>query len=95
VRREVLMQLTAAFGSLGSKQAPVPDRGAKPCPPGIAAIKLSIAKTARLARLATQYATGLISQALAFALRWSQRRRRHQAIPGWHPYSARLLATTG
>ena len=76
--------------------APVPDRGATPRPPGIAAIKLSIAETARLARLATQYTTGLISRArLAFALRWSQRRRRHQAIARWHHYSTRLLATTG
>jgi hypothetical protein len=37
--------------------APVPDHGGKPCPPGIAAIKLSIAETARLTRLATQYNT--------------------------------------
>ena len=56
--------------------APTPDHGGKPCPPGIAAIKLSIAETARLAHLATQYTTGLISRArLAFALRWSRRRR--------------------
>jgi len=76
--------------------APVPDHGGKPCPPGIAAIKLSIAETTRLARLATQYTTGLISQAhLAFALRWSQRRRRHQAIARWHHYNTRLLAANG
>ena len=73
--------------------APVPDHGGKPCPPGIAAIKLSIAETARLACLATQHACGLISRArLAFALRWSQRRRRHQAIARWHHYSTRLAA---
>jgi len=73
--------------------APVPDRGGKPCPPGIAAIKLSIAETGRLTRLATQYTTGLISRTrLAFALRWSQRRRRHQAIARWHHYNTRLLA---
>jgi hypothetical protein len=53
--------------------APLPDHGGKPCPPGIAAIKLSIAETTRLAQLATQYTTRLISRAhLAFALRWSQ-----------------------
>jgi hypothetical protein len=76
--------------------APVPDRAGKPCPPGIAAIKLSIAETARLARLARQYTTGLISRArLAFALRWSQRRRRHQATARWHHYSTRLLSGTG
>ena len=75
--------------------APVPDHGGKPCPPGIAAIKLSIAETTRLARLATQYTTGLISRTrLAFALRWSQRRRRHQAIARWHHYNTRLLAAT-
>ena len=76
--------------------APVPNRGGEPCPPGIAAIKLSIAETARLARLATQYTAGLISRArLAFALRWSQRRRRHQATARWHHYNTRLLAATG
>jgi SRSO17 transposase len=76
--------------------APVPNRGGKPCPPGIAAIKLSVAETARLARLAAQYTTGLISRArLAFALRWSQRRRHHQATARWHHYSARLLPATG
>jgi hypothetical protein len=75
--------------------APVPDHGGKPCPPGITAIKLSIAETTRLAQLATQYTTGLISQArLAFALRWSRRRRRHQASARWHHYNTRLLAAT-
>ena len=73
--------------------APVPARGGQPCPPGIAPIKLSIAETARLARLAGHYTAGLITRArLAFALRWSLRRRRHQAIARWHHYSARLLA---
>jgi hypothetical protein len=75
--------------------APVPNHGGQPCPPTIAAIKLSIAETTRLARLATQYTTGLISRArLAFALRWSYRRRRHQAIARWHHYNTRLLAAT-
>ena len=75
--------------------APVPHHGGEPCPPGIAAIKLSIAETARLARLATQYTTGLISRAhLAFALRWSQRRRRHQATARWHHYNTRLRVAT-
>jgi Transposase DDE domain len=75
--------------------APVPDHGGTPCPPGIPAIKLSIAETSRLTRLATQYTTGLISRArLAFALRWSQRRRRHQATARWHHYSTRLRAAT-
>jgi SRSO17 transposase len=75
--------------------APVPDHGGKPCPPGIAAIKLSIAETTRLVRLTIEYTTGLISRArMAFALRWSLRRRRHQATARWHHYNARLLAAT-
>jgi hypothetical protein len=76
--------------------APVPARAGQPCPPGIAAIRLSIAETARLASLAAYYTAGLITRArLAFALRWSLRRRRHQATARWHHYSARLHAVTG
>jgi SRSO17 transposase len=76
--------------------APVPARGGQPCPAGIAPVRLSIAETIRLARLAAQYTAGLISRArLAFALRWSARRRRHQAAARWHHYSARLLTTVG
>jgi SRSO17 transposase len=75
--------------------APVPARGGQPCPPGIAPIRLSIAETARLASLAAHYTAGLITRArLAFALRWSARRRRHQANARWHHYSARLLTVT-
>jgi hypothetical protein len=73
--------------------APVPARGGQPCPPGIAPVKLSIAETARLAGLARQHTAGLITRArLAFALRWSVRRRLHQAIARWHHHSARLLS---
>jgi hypothetical protein len=73
--------------------APVPARGGHPRPPGITPIKLSLAETARLASLARQHTTGLITRArLAFALRWSLRRRLHQATARWHHYSARLLA---
>jgi len=73
--------------------APVPALGGQPCPPGIAPIRLSVAETARLTRLAAQSAAGLITRArLAFALRWSARRRRHQAAARWHHHSARLLA---
>jgi hypothetical protein len=76
--------------------APVPARGGQPCPPGIAPVRLSIAETARLASLAAHYTAGLITRArLAFTLRWSLRRRRHQATARWHHYSARLLAVTG
>lgn len=47
----------------------------------------------RLTALARQHTAGLISRAqLAFALRWSLRRRLHQAAARWHHYSARLLA---
>jgi SRSO17 transposase len=73
--------------------APVPARGGQPCPRAIAPIKLSVAETTRLAALASQYTAGLINRArLAFALRWSARRRRHQAAARWHHYSSRLLA---
>ena len=77
--------------------APVPARGGQPRPPGIAPIKLSIAETTRLAGLASQFSAGLITRArLAFALRWSLRRRLHQATARWHHYSTRLLtALTG
>jgi hypothetical protein len=76
--------------------APVPARAGLSCPPGIAPIRLSIAETVRLAGLATRYAAGLISRAgLAFALRWSLRRRRHQAVARWHHYSTRLAAVAG
>jgi len=73
--------------------APVPARGGQPCPPRIAAIRLTIAETARLERLARQHAAGLITRArLAFHLRWSRWRRRHQARARWHHYSTRLQA---
>ena len=73
--------------------APVPVRGGQPCPPRIGAIKLTIAETARIERLARQYAARLITRArLAFCLRWSRWRRRHQARARWHHYSTRLQA---
>ena len=73
--------------------APLPARGGLPCPPGIGAIRLSVAETTRLHHLAQQAEAGLISRArLALALRWSTWRRRHQARARWHHHSARLLA---
>ena len=73
--------------------APVPARSGQPCPPRIAAIRLTIAETARIERLARQHAAGLITRArLAFCLRWSRWRRRHQARARWHHYSTRLQA---
>jgi SRSO17 transposase len=76
--------------------APLPARGGQPCPPGIPPIALSAAETARIDRLARRWKAGLISLArLAFHLRWSAWRRRHQARARWHHYSTRLatLAT--
>lgn len=68
-------------------------RSGQPCPPGITAIRLTIAETARIERLARQHAAGLITRTrLAFCLRWSRWRRRHQARARWHHYSTRLQA---
>jgi DDE superfamily endonuclease len=75
--------------------APVPVRAGQPCPPEIGPIKLSIAETTRLTTLAARHTQGLITRArLAFALRWSLRRRLHQARARWHHYSTRLQALT-
>ncbi len=75
--------------------APVPRLPGQPCPPGIGAIKLTVAETARLTRLARQHAAGLITSArLAFHLRWSRWRRRHQARARWHHYATRLAAAS-
>jgi SRSO17 transposase len=75
--------------------APVPARPGQPCPPGIGPVKLTIAETARLVRLARQHAAGLITSArLAFHLRWSRWRRRHQARARWHHYATRLTAAS-
>jgi hypothetical protein len=44
--------------------------------------------------LAQQAISGLITRTrLAFALPWSARRQRHQAIARWYHHNARLLAT--
>ena len=75
--------------------APVPVRAGQPCPPELGPIKLSIAETTRLTGLAACHTKGLITRArLAFALRWSLRRRLHQARARWHHYSTRLQAVT-
>ena len=92
-KKAELEQESAAELGIPLGDAPVPSRPGQPCPSGIAAIKLTIAETARLASLARQHAAGLISDArLAFHLRWSRWRRRHQARARWHHYSARLAA---
>jgi hypothetical protein len=85
-----MMTLTCAFRSATHRSRV---RGGQPCPPRIAAIKLSVAETARLTALAAQHAAGLITRArIAFALRWSLRRRKHQATARWHHHSTRLAA---
>jgi SRSO17 transposase len=73
--------------------APLPARGGQPCPPGIPPIRLSAAEATRIERLARDWKAGLLSLArLAFHLRWSAWRRRHQARARWHHYAARLAA---
>jgi hypothetical protein len=75
--------------------APLPAAGRQPCPPGIPPIRLSHAETGLIARLARAWRHGLITAArLAFHLRWSAWRRRHQARARWHHYAARLAAPT-
>jgi len=76
--------------------APVPVRDGQPCPPGIPPIGLSATETLRIEHLARDWTAGLITRSrLAFGLRWSNWRRRHQARARWHHYSTRLqhLAT--
>jgi SRSO17 transposase len=74
--------------------APVPTRPNQPRPPHLGLIRLTVAETARLTRLATDWTTGLITRArLAFTLRWSTRRRRHQATARWHHHITRLAQT--
>jgi SRSO17 transposase len=73
--------------------APIPARPGQPCPPGIGPVRLTIPEIACLIRLARQHAAGLITSArLAFHLRWSRWRRRHQARARWHHYATRLAA---
>jgi DDE superfamily endonuclease len=75
--------------------APVPAYPGQPRPRQLGLIRLSVAETARLARLAADWAAGLLTPAqLAFRLRWSARRRRHQAAARWHHHRARLAAAT-
>ena len=51
--------------------------------------------TRSIERLARDWKAGLITRArLAFRLRWSHWRRRHQARARWHHYSTRLQALT-
>jgi len=73
--------------------APVPATAGQPCPPGIPPIALSPAEACLIERLSREWKAGLITAArLAFELRWSAWRRRHQARARWHHYSTRLAA---
>jgi SRSO17 transposase len=75
--------------------APLPVTAGQPCPPGILPVRLSAAETIRIERLARGRTTGILTTArLAFHLRWSAWRRRHQARARWHHYSARLALLT-
>ena len=73
--------------------APVPATAGQPCPPGIPPIALSPAEACLIERLSREWKACLITAArLAFELRWSGWRRRHQARARWHHYSTRLAA---
>lgn len=73
--------------------APLPVTAGLPCPPGIPPVRLSDAETTRLERLARDHAAGFLATGrLAFHLRWSAWRRRHQARARWHHYSSRIQA---
>ena len=76
--------------------SPVPVTATQRRPTRIGYIKLSIAEHRRLYELALAKAAGLLTPAAeAFHLRWSRRRRRHQAIARWHHYRHRIhLAIT-
>jgi hypothetical protein len=73
--------------------APIPAYPGQPRPRRPGLIRLSVAETARLARLAADWAAGLLTpDRLAFRLRWSAWRRRHQAAARWYHHAARLAA---
>jgi len=65
----------------------VPVRPDQPCPPDIGYIRLTLNETLRLVGIAN---AGLSRARMAFHLRWSRWRRRHQAIARWHHWRARL-----
>jgi len=69
----------------------VPHTAGQACPPGIGYIKISASEYQWLLQLAGAKAAGFLPTAAeAFHLRWSARRRRHQAIARWHHYRSRL-----
>jgi hypothetical protein len=81
---------------ISTGDAPLPVTAGQPCPPGIPPVKLSAAETARIEHLARDHKAGILTTArLAFHLRWSDWRRRHQARARWHHYTARLAVLAG
>lgn len=73
--------------------APVPAYPGQSRPRRLGLIKLSAAETARLTRLAGDWAAGLLTpRRLAFRLRWSAWRRRQQAAARWYHHAVRLTA---
>ncbi|MCA1695771.1 MAG: IS701 family transposase [Actinobacteria bacterium] len=67
----------------------IPVRPNRSCPADIGYIRLTVNETLRLVGIAN---AGLSTARMAFHLRWSRWRRRHQAIARWHRYRARLTA---
>jgi hypothetical protein len=87
------LAVTDADLRFSTGDAPVPATAGQPCPPGIPPIALSPAEACLIERLSREWKAGLITAArLAFELRWSAWRRRHQARARWHHYSTRLAA---
>ena len=65
----------------------IPVHSDQPCPADIGYIRLTLNETLRLVGIAH---AGLSRTRMAFHLRWSRWRRRHQAIARWHHWRARL-----
>ncbi len=69
----------------------IPVRPDQPRPPEIAYIRLTLPEILRLVQIAN---TGLSQARVAFHLRWSKWRRRHQGIARWYRWRTRLAVQT-
>ncbi|MCA1602154.1 MAG: transposase [Acidobacteria bacterium] len=67
----------------------IPVRPDQPRPPQIGCIRLTLPEILRLVEIAN---AGLSTAQMAFHLRWSRWRRRHQGIARWYHWRARLAA---
>ncbi|MGH3931127.1 MAG: hypothetical protein ACRDTF_14255, partial [Pseudonocardiaceae bacterium] len=67
----------------------IPVRPDQACPPDIGHIRLTVPEVLRLVGIAKAESP---RARMAFHLRWSRWRRRHQAIARWHHWRARLTA---